>query len=304
MSPHRAKSGCLHWPGRVVSPADWPRRPPAGAGDILHAPDHVAALPSRPRARRRRLLVQMSRRRRRRPAPPRPWRHDIRRARASLHPSVIYALFTFGFVGGLLHFPGVVSRGALAIAMVSAWRRAGASATLFQALGDAGASGAAASTRRGAAGAGPRALRARAAGQGPRRAQGPRGGHAGHHRRGAIAEGAEVVIVEVRDGVAHVATAESGKGGVMETGIDVGGVDLGTAISLLAGAVAVVFAMTIILAVIKSFLYICRPNEILIFAGPRATRCPTAARSATRWCGTAGRCAPRSWRRCRAWTCG
>ena len=57
----------------------------------------------------------------------------------------------------------------------------------------------------------------------------------------------------------------------METGIDVGGVDLGTAISLLAGAVAVVVAMTVVLAIIKSFLYICRPNEILIFAGRRHT---------------------------------
>src|SRR5688572_9424136 len=57
----------------------------------------------------------------------------------------------------------------------------------------------------------------------------------------------------------------------METGIDVGGVDLGTAVSLLAGAVGVVVAMTIFLAVIKSFLYICRPNEILIFAGRRHT---------------------------------
>jgi flotillin len=57
----------------------------------------------------------------------------------------------------------------------------------------------------------------------------------------------------------------------METGIDVGGVDLGTAVSLLAGAVGVVVAMTIFLAIIKSFLYICRPNEILIFAGRRHT---------------------------------
>ena len=57
----------------------------------------------------------------------------------------------------------------------------------------------------------------------------------------------------------------------MDTGISVGGVDLGTAVSLLGGAVAVVFAMTIFLAVIKSFLYICRPNEILIFAGRRHT---------------------------------
>ena len=61
----------------------------------------------------------------------------------------------------------------------------------------------------------------------------------------------------------------------METGIDVGGVDLGTAVSLLAGAVAVVVGMTIFLAVIKSFLYICRPNEILIFAGRR--HCATSS---------------------------
>ena len=57
----------------------------------------------------------------------------------------------------------------------------------------------------------------------------------------------------------------------METGIDVGGVDLGHRGLLLAAAVAVVVAMTIFLAILKSFLYICRPNEILIFAGRRHT---------------------------------
>ena len=57
----------------------------------------------------------------------------------------------------------------------------------------------------------------------------------------------------------------------MRTGIDVGGVDLGTAVTLLGGAVAVVVGMTIVLAIIKSFLYICRPNEILIFSGRKHT---------------------------------
>jgi len=57
----------------------------------------------------------------------------------------------------------------------------------------------------------------------------------------------------------------------METGIDVGGVDLGTAISLLAAAVGFVIVLAVGIAIIRSFLYICRPNEILIFAGRRHT---------------------------------
>ncbi|HET7747724.1 MAG TPA: SPFH domain-containing protein [Vicinamibacteria bacterium] len=57
----------------------------------------------------------------------------------------------------------------------------------------------------------------------------------------------------------------------MDTGVDVGGVDLGTAVLLLAGAIAAVIAFSILIAIIRQFLYICRPNEILIFAGRRHT---------------------------------
>jgi flotillin len=57
----------------------------------------------------------------------------------------------------------------------------------------------------------------------------------------------------------------------METGIDAGGVDLGTAILLLAAAVGMVILLAVGIAIIRSFLYICRPNEIMIFAGRRHT---------------------------------
>ena len=41
----------------------------------------------------------------------------------------------------------------------------------------------------------------------------------------------------------------------------------GTAIVLLAAAVGGVVALTFFVAIVKGFLYICRPNEILIFSG-------------------------------------
>jgi flotillin len=53
----------------------------------------------------------------------------------------------------------------------------------------------------------------------------------------------------------------------MRSGIQVGGVDIGTAVTLLAVAVAAVIAAAIFVAVLRQFLYICRPNEILIYAG-------------------------------------
>src|ERR1041384_5662233 len=55
------------------------------------------------------------------------------------------------------------------------------------------------------------------------------------------------------------------------TGVEVGGVGLGTAILLLAMAVGAVVALSLFVAVVKGFLYICRPNEILIFAGRKHT---------------------------------
>jgi flotillin len=48
------------------------------------------------------------------------------------------------------------------------------------------------------------------------------------------------------------------------TGIDVG---LGTAVLLLVGSVAAVVAVALFVAILRQFLYICRPNEILIFSG-------------------------------------
>ena len=54
-------------------------------------------------------------------------------------------------------------------------------------------------------------------------------------------------------------------------GAEVGGVSLGTAIFLLGASVAAVVALTFIVAIVKGFLYICRPNEIVIFAGRRHT---------------------------------
>ena len=57
----------------------------------------------------------------------------------------------------------------------------------------------------------------------------------------------------------------------METGYEVGGVDLGTAVMLLAAAVGFVIVLAVGIAIIRSFLYICRPNEIIIFAGRRHT---------------------------------
>ena len=48
------------------------------------------------------------------------------------------------------------------------------------------------------------------------------------------------------------------------TGIDVG---LGTAVLLLAASVAVIVAMTLFIAILRGFLFICRPNEILLFSG-------------------------------------
>jgi flotillin len=47
-------------------------------------------------------------------------------------------------------------------------------------------------------------------------------------------------------------------------GIDFG---LGTAVLLLAAAVGAVVAVTVFIAILRQFLFICRPNEILLFSG-------------------------------------
>ena len=55
------------------------------------------------------------------------------------------------------------------------------------------------------------------------------------------------------------------------TGAEIGGVSLATAILLLGAAVGTVVALTFFVAIVKGFLYICRPNEILIFSGRKHT---------------------------------
>jgi flotillin len=55
------------------------------------------------------------------------------------------------------------------------------------------------------------------------------------------------------------------------SGAQIGGIDLATAVFLLGAAVGTVFALAFLILVIRGFLYICRPNEILIFAGRRHT---------------------------------
>jgi hypothetical protein len=128
--------------------------------------------------------------------------------------SLVYALFTFGFVGGLLHIPRVVEpRTALVVAIVSAVAAGAAVGYVFQSLGHAGASGA----------AGLDEVRGRRARVLVACARGRRGkvrvllkGHQvdvlATTDEAQIAEGAEVVILAVRDGVAHVATGGGEKG--------------------------------------------------------------------------------------------
>jgi flotillin len=58
--------------------------------------------------------------------------------------------------------------------------------------------------------------------------------------------------------------------------IEIGGVSLATAVSLLFLAVGSVIALTVFIAVVRQFLYICRPNEVLLFAG-RKHRLPDGA---------------------------
>jgi flotillin len=58
--------------------------------------------------------------------------------------------------------------------------------------------------------------------------------------------------------------------------LEIGGVSLATAISLLFLAVGSVIALTVFIAIVRQFLYICRPNEVLLFAG-RKHRLPDGA---------------------------
>jgi len=58
--------------------------------------------------------------------------------------------------------------------------------------------------------------------------------------------------------------------------LDIGGVSLATAVTLLFLAVGSVIALTVFIAIVRQFLYICRPNEVLLFAG-RKHRLPDGA---------------------------
>jgi len=123
--------------------------------------------------------------------------------------SLVYAVFTFGFVGGLLHVPRVVDpRTALWVAIASAVVVGAAVGYAFRSLGDAGASGAAAIEE----------VRGRRARVLVGCARGQRGrvrvllkGHQvdvlATTDEEQIAEGTEVLITDVRGGVAHVATS-------------------------------------------------------------------------------------------------
>jgi len=60
------------------------------------------------------------------------------------------------------------------------------------------------------------------------------------------------------------------------TEVDIGGVSLGTAVFALFVAVGSVIALSVFIAIVRQFLYICRPNEVLLFAG-RKHRLPDGA---------------------------
>jgi len=58
--------------------------------------------------------------------------------------------------------------------------------------------------------------------------------------------------------------------------LEIGGVSLATAVTLLFLAMGGVIALTVFIAIVRQFLYICRPNEVLLFAG-RKHRLPDGA---------------------------
>jgi flotillin len=53
--------------------------------------------------------------------------------------------------------------------------------------------------------------------------------------------------------------------------IEIGGVSLATAVFALFVAVGSVIALSVFIAIVRQFLYICRPNEVLLFAGRKHT---------------------------------
>jgi hypothetical protein len=129
--------------------------------------------------------------------------------------SLVYALFTFGFVGGLLHVPRVVEpRAALAVAVVAALAAGALVGYVFQSLGHAGASGAAGLDE--VRGRRARVLVACARGQRGRvrvQLKGHQVDMLATTDEERIGAGAEVVIADVREGVAHVTTMGAPKEG-------------------------------------------------------------------------------------------
>ena len=89
-----------------------------------------------------------------------------------------------------------------------------------------------------------------------------------------IADGAEVVIVEVRDDVAHVATRRTGRGGMMERESTSAAWTWGRRSRCSRGRSRSVVAMTVFLAIVKSFLYICRPERDPHLRRAASTRLP------------------------------
>jgi membrane protein implicated in regulation of membrane protease activity len=124
--------------------------------------------------------------------------------------SIVYGLFTFGFVGAALHIPGLAAPGlALAVALVSGAVAGVGVGYAFQQAGHPEAAGGARFEE--AKGRKARVLLPCS----PDRRGKIRVSLKGHKvdmmalsQQGEIAEGREVVIVDVRDDVAHVAEAK------------------------------------------------------------------------------------------------
>ncbi len=128
--------------------------------------------------------------------------------------SAIYGLFTFGFVGGALHIPGLATpRAALLLAALSGLAATVAAGLTFSRLGSADASGAASLLE--AKGRHARVLLACTADR-PGKIRLDLGGQQVDMQAtstgGIIPAGAEVVVVEVREDVARVAP-NGGTGG-------------------------------------------------------------------------------------------
>ena len=128
--------------------------------------------------------------------------------------SVVYALFTFGFVGALLHIPRLAEpRTALLVAIASAVVIGIAVGVVFRSLGAAEVSGAGALDE--ARGRKARVLVSCGAGRRGKVRLDVKGQTVdvlATTEETFIAEGAEVVVLDVREGVAHVAAAVPMKG--------------------------------------------------------------------------------------------